>query len=117
MTGPTPLQPHVFYKTGDADVPEQVTDRNGEVVLQLCRVCGQTEVEIEPSCPGPKRPLTGQEAYEEDLRRCPTYHTGEARPTWHELHPAFQANWNRNPEPRTRWPYQPTNPSTNPNKD
>lgn len=42
------MQPgsHVFYKTGDTDVPETITDRNGEVVLQQCRLCGKAEGEL-----------------------------------------------------------------------
>lgn len=31
---------HVLYETGDQDAPEQIKDRNGEVVLAMCRKCG-----------------------------------------------------------------------------
>lgn len=41
---------HVLYKTGDPDVPEPITDRNGEVVLDLCRKCGRGEAELSEPC-------------------------------------------------------------------
>ena len=37
---------HDFYKTGDADAPIQIQDRNGEVVLSCCRRCGRAEIEL-----------------------------------------------------------------------
>lgn len=45
------MSEHDFYKTGDRDAPEQIKDRNGAVVLQCCRRCGQAEIELEPDCP------------------------------------------------------------------
>lgn len=42
---------HSLYKTGDADVPDVLTDRNGEVVLTLCRVCGGAEGAMPTDCP------------------------------------------------------------------
>lgn len=50
---------HLFYKTGDACLPPQITDRNGDVVLRMCRVCGAAEAELPSKCPG--RPLTPKE--------------------------------------------------------
>ena len=41
---------HDLYETGDADAPDCIKDRNGEVVLALCRACGQGEVELRPIC-------------------------------------------------------------------
>lgn len=41
---------HTLYKTGDADAPPQIKDRNGEVVLDLCRVCGKGEAELDQPC-------------------------------------------------------------------
>lgn len=43
---------HVLYKTGDADAPSAILDRNGEVVLSCCRHCGRAEIELDehPSC-------------------------------------------------------------------
>ncbi len=38
---------HVLYKTGDLDAPFQIKDRNGEVVLNMCRKCRKAEAELE----------------------------------------------------------------------
>lgn len=46
--------PHKYFNTGDPGAPEQIKDRNGQVVLALCKVCGQAEGELAFSCPGPK---------------------------------------------------------------
>jgi hypothetical protein len=46
-------QQHVLYETSDADAPDVIKDRNGEVVLGLCRVCGRGEIELSEPC-GPK---------------------------------------------------------------
>jgi hypothetical protein len=45
---------HNFIKTGDKDVFAQIQDRNGEVVLQYCRVCKGAEGDLKLSCPGPR---------------------------------------------------------------
>lgn len=42
--------PHNLYKTGDADAPEVIKDRNSEVVLGLCRDCGKGEIELDGPC-------------------------------------------------------------------
>lgn len=48
------LTRHEFYKDGDKDVPEQIKDRNGQVVLTLCKLCNQAEGELESDyCPQP----------------------------------------------------------------
>lgn len=40
---------HDLYQTGDDDAPDAIKDRNGEVVLGLCRRCGKGEsLLIEP---------------------------------------------------------------------
>lgn len=46
------LRKHDFYETGDADAPRAIQDKNGEVVLRCCRVCGQAEAGLEAACPG-----------------------------------------------------------------
>jgi hypothetical protein len=47
---------HELYKTGDADAPEQIKDRNGEVCLSRCRKCGLAESELEEfQCVGHRR--------------------------------------------------------------
>jgi hypothetical protein len=45
---------HVLYETGDKDAPDCIKDRNGEVVLGLCRICGRGEIELEEPCGLPK---------------------------------------------------------------
>ncbi len=42
----------------------------------------------------------GQLAYEEDVRRRPTYHDGAPRRLWAELPPYTQGTWERNPTTR-----------------
>lgn len=41
---------HVFYKTSDPDAPDAIRDRNGEVVLRLCKRCGKCEAELSEPC-------------------------------------------------------------------
>lgn len=43
---------HDLFKTGDADAPDVIKDRNGEVVLSLCRACNKGEAELTPFCGG-----------------------------------------------------------------
>lgn len=50
---------HVLYETGDKDAPDQIKDRNGEVALGLCKVCGGAEAVLPTDCPG--RKLTSEE--------------------------------------------------------
>lgn len=47
---------HDLFKTGDPDAPDVIKDNNGEVVLDLCRKCGKTEIELtlSPECTGVK---------------------------------------------------------------
>jgi hypothetical protein len=40
---------HDLYKTGD-DAPDEIKDRNGEVVLGLCKRCGRAEIELSEYC-------------------------------------------------------------------
>ena len=47
---------HQLWEKGDAGLPTVLTDRNGDVVLGMCRVCGQAEAELEDTCPGYKWP-------------------------------------------------------------
>lgn len=41
---------HSLFETGDADCPEQAKDRNGEVVLGVCKNCGRIEVDLAEPC-------------------------------------------------------------------
>jgi hypothetical protein len=40
---------HVIYKDGDKDIPSVITDSNGQVVLDLCILCGKGEAELDLS--------------------------------------------------------------------
>ena len=42
---------HELYKTGDAGAPAAILDRNGEVTLSLCKVCGGAEGAMPTKCP------------------------------------------------------------------
>ena len=41
---------HSLFETGDTACPEQAKDRNGEVVLGVCKNCGRVEVELAEPC-------------------------------------------------------------------
>ncbi len=43
-------KPHELYMTGDADAPECIKDRDGHVVLDLCRKCNRGESELDGGC-------------------------------------------------------------------
>jgi hypothetical protein len=46
------------------------------------------------------RPMTPEQAYAEDVRRSPTYHTGEPRRSWAQLSDVERSSWVKNPTPR-----------------
>lgn len=50
MTETVASKQHDLYKTGDFDAPGQIKDRNGEVVLSMCRKCGRAEIELSEPC-------------------------------------------------------------------
>ena len=41
---------HELFQTGDPGCPEQALDRNGEVVLGVCKNCGRVEAELDDHC-------------------------------------------------------------------
>lgn len=42
---------HKLYERYDKDAPESIKDRNGEVCLAMCRICGKAESELtEDNC-------------------------------------------------------------------
>src|ERR1700757_4904925 len=41
---------HVIYKQGDMDAPDSIKDRNGDIVLDLCKICGKGKVELMEPC-------------------------------------------------------------------
>lgn len=48
--------------------------------------------------------MTGREAYEEDVRRCPRYDDGSPRLPWDALPEIAQWSWNRSPTAREHGP-------------
>lgn len=54
---------HILYRQGDPDAPRVIKDRNGQIVLDLCRVCGLGEMRLdEPCVPAPGRNLSDKRA-------------------------------------------------------
>jgi hypothetical protein len=47
-----------------------------------------------------KQKTAGQLAYEEDVRRCPTYHDGTPRLRWDQLVELTRWSWEIEPTPR-----------------
>jgi hypothetical protein len=43
---------HTFYTDADVEPPDQVCDRNGQVVLADCKICGLVEGSLATDCPG-----------------------------------------------------------------
>ena len=43
---------HELYSDADPVKPDAICDSNGQVTLGLCKVCGQAEGDLEPTCPG-----------------------------------------------------------------
>lgn len=43
---------HILYRDGDACIPSSILDRNGQVALDLCTVCGKGEAELDGPCDG-----------------------------------------------------------------
>lgn len=62
---------HDIYKTGDQGVPPQILDKNGEVVLAMCKKCGKAESELSQA-PRAERTLLEQH----DLDQSPEYRKG-----------------------------------------
>ena len=56
-------------------------------------------------------PTPGEFAYNEDVRRRPTYDKGERRPAWAALETYAKQSWERNPTPR-EWTVPYTDVST-----
>ena len=44
------MDSHVLYTSDDAEAPEVIKDRNGDIVLCLCKVCGRAEIELDEPC-------------------------------------------------------------------
>lgn len=44
------MSQHILYETSDKDAPDTIKDRNGEVVLGLCKICGRGEAQLIEAC-------------------------------------------------------------------
>jgi hypothetical protein len=44
------LKPHILYTNKDKDAPDSIKDRNGDVVLDLCKICGKAESDLDKPC-------------------------------------------------------------------
>lgn len=45
-----PATSHLLYQTGETGIPDAIKDRNGQVVLALCKRCGKAEAELSGPC-------------------------------------------------------------------
>lgn len=45
---------HNLYREGDPGAPDSIKDRNGEIVLGLCKRCGRGEAELTEPCSQPQ---------------------------------------------------------------
>lgn len=43
---------HILYVRSDKDAPDSIKDVNGDIALELCKVCGRGEVELDEQCDG-----------------------------------------------------------------
>jgi len=41
---------HILYTNDDLNVPECLKDRNGDIVLSQCKICGKAEAELSELC-------------------------------------------------------------------
>jgi NTP pyrophosphatase (non-canonical NTP hydrolase) len=53
--GTLQINAHQLWKDGDYSVPLEICDRNGQVALALCKVCGKGEGDLQIECPGPQK--------------------------------------------------------------
>lgn len=37
---------HVMYTQSDTNIPPQILDKNGDIVLSMCKICGAAEQEL-----------------------------------------------------------------------
>ena len=44
---------YILYTDEDKNAPESIKDRNGQVVLSMCKVCGKAEIELSEPCVDP----------------------------------------------------------------
>lgn len=73
---------HTLYKTNDPEAPATISDRNGEVILSLCKVCGKAAGELGEPCHAPAVPQGNDPAWTLaakvlealDSKACPDYY-------------------------------------------
>lgn len=41
---------HVLYTDQDKDRPDIICDRNGQIALGMCKICGKAEIELDEPC-------------------------------------------------------------------
>lgn len=58
------MSKHLFFEKDDTNVPKAILDSNGDVVLGLCKACGQGEGDLEDTCP-----MHGVEPFEKAMGR------------------------------------------------
>lgn len=51
------MRQHQLYETGDTDAPDILKDRNGAVVLRMCRACGRAEASLDEPCSSRATPV------------------------------------------------------------
>lgn len=61
-------QGHVLFAQGDLDAPDSIKDRNGDIVLDLCRICGKAEIELDAPCTANTSDLPARDI---ELEPCP----------------------------------------------
>ena len=57
-----PEAAHDLFTNSDSDIPTEICDRNGEVVLALCKRCGCAEIELSKGCKPPPTEFVTQSA-------------------------------------------------------
>lgn len=67
------MNKHDLYKREDADAPDVIKDRNGDVALGLCRRCGRVESELAEPCVNPQAVLMAKRFHETYERLAPSY--------------------------------------------
>lgn len=86
---------HILYETSDVDAPSVIKDRNGEVVLALCKVCNKAEIELDGPCEPPvaddlEQIIADQMAQIEQLRTEVAYLQSDK---WESENPAPDPYW------------------------
>jgi hypothetical protein len=79
---------HILWKTGDEGVPSNILDRNNEVVLASCKLCGLGESQLNVSSrfsPAPYRHDLGALRVQAAIHPQGLCNLSDLRPTRHGL--------------------------------